>query len=132
MNIILDTSAATQILLKKEKYNKFNDFLNEAENIFAPDLFVSELANTLWKYNKKNIYAFEQCVHFIHAGISYISSFIDSQTLWQDAFAEGVRNNHSIYDMFYFVAAKRSGATLVTNDSDLAEICKKNGVKVCC
>jgi len=132
MNVILDTSAAMQIILKKEKYDKFNEILNEADNIFTLDLYVSELSNTLWKYNLKKMYTSDQCLHFIHVGINYISSFIDSKTLWQEAFCEGVRNNHSIYDMFYFAAARKNMAILVTNDSDLAEICKKNSVKVCC
>jgi len=132
MNVVIDVSGIAEILFKNEKNDKFNDILNQADTVLAPDLYFSELANTLWKFNRKKEYATEQCLHFIHAGISYIDSFIDSQTLWQDAFVEGVRNNHSIYDMFYLVAARRNGATLVTNDSDLADICKKNGVKVCC
>jgi predicted nucleic acid-binding protein len=60
-----------------------------------------------------------------------VDKFIDSREIWREAFSEGINNRHSIYDMFYMVMARRSGGILITNDSDLAAICKKNHVQVC-
>jgi len=132
MIVVIDVSGAVHILTHKEKAEKFEKVLQEATRVISPDLYISELTNTFWKHYTHKIFSMDECGKYIQDGIDYIDSFIDSQTLWQEAFAEGVRNNHSIYDMFYLVAARRNGATLVTNDSDLAEICKKNGVKICC
>jgi predicted nucleic acid-binding protein len=94
----------------------------------APDLYISELSNTLWKYYKAKIFSFDECNQYIEDGIDLIDIFIDSKEIWQEAFAEGVKNNHPVYDMYYAVIARRNSGTLITNDGDLAKICKKNNI----
>ena len=47
------------------------------------------------------------------------------------AMAEGIKNDHSIYDMYYAVLARRNDALLITNDGPLANVCKKLNIKVC-
>jgi predicted nucleic acid-binding protein len=64
--------------------------------------------------------------------LDYIDVFIDSKTIWEEAFSEGINHNHSVYDMFYMVAARRHAGILITSDSTLAAICKRNHVQVCC
>ena len=60
-----------------------------------------------------------------------MDTFVNSTEIWQEAFIEGINNNHSIYDMFYLVTARRNNGILITNDSVLAEIARKNHVQVC-
>jgi len=67
----------------------------------------------------------------IQDGVNYIDKFVNSRDLWQEAFSEGINNSHSIYDMFYMVATRRHGGTLITNDSVLATICKNNNIRIC-
>ncbi len=128
---ILDVSGAMEILLQREKAHQFSTILQDASLILAPDLYISELANTLWKYHRSTIFTKDECVQYIKNGLNYIDKFIDSKELWQEAFAEGINNAHSIYDMFYMAAARRNDAVLVTNDSVLAAICKKNHIQLC-
>ncbi|GHU79906.1 hypothetical protein FACS189462_5670 [Spirochaetia bacterium] len=125
MTVILDVSGAMQILFNKEKKSKFTEVFQEASLVLAPDLYVSELTNTLWKYCIKGFYTPEECTQFIKDGLGYISKYIDSKDLWQEAFDEGIKNKHPVYDMYYAVAARRNNGTLITNDGDLAKICKK-------
>ena len=129
MIAILDVSGAMQILLNKEKKSRFTDVFEEASPVLAPDLYVSELTNTLWKYCIKGIYTPDECLQFIKDGLGFIDEFIDAKDLWQEAFGEGVKNKHPVYDMYYAVAARRNDATLITNDGDLAKICKKLSIK---
>ena len=131
MNGILDVSGAVEILLQKEKAQKYYEVFLKTTIVVAPDLYVSELSNTLWKYYSVNILSDKECFEHILTGINYISQFIDSKEIWQEAFAEGVKNNHSIYDMFYLVTARRYGGVLITNDSVLTAICRKNRIEVC-
>jgi hypothetical protein len=49
-------------------------------------------------------------------GIDLVDDFFAADTLWKEALGEGIKNNHSIYDMFY--------AVLITNDAALAKVCK--------
>ena len=45
-----------------------------------------------------------------------------------EVFGEACRLGHSVYDVFYFVLARRLGATLFTEDRRLIELCEQNGV----
>ena len=132
MKIVLDVSAAIGILMKKESAAKYYNALQESSLVIAPDLYVSELANTVWKYDFLKNQLQGESIKMIEDGINYIGYFINSKELWQEAFSEGIKNKHSVYDMYYMVAARRNGAVLVTNDSVLASICKKNRIDVCC
>ncbi|MDR0300775.1 MAG: type II toxin-antitoxin system VapC family toxin [Treponema sp.] len=122
MTVVIDVSGAVEILLQKEKVDEFSRVMQAGALVIAPDLYVSELTNTLWKYHKAKIYTEDECVKYIQNGIKYIDKFIDSKEIWQEAFSEGKKNKHSIYDMFYMVAARRSIGTLITADTDLAAI----------
>jgi predicted nucleic acid-binding protein len=61
MIVIPDVSGIIQILLKKEKENKFVEIVKKATIVIAPDLYISELTNTLWKYYKAKILSKELC-----------------------------------------------------------------------
>ena len=49
----------------------------------------------------------------------------------KEVLEEGIKNNHPIYDMYYVVLARKSNATLITNDQALAKICEELSIKVC-
>ena len=131
MIAVIDVCGAVEILLQKEKANKFYQALRESTLRIAPDLFVSELTNTFWKYHAAKIYTKNECIEFIQDGIGFINTFFNTNQIWKEALSEGINNSHSIYDMFYMVTARRNDGILITNDSDLAAICKKNRVPVC-
>ena len=131
MTAAIDVSGAMEILMQKEKAGKFGNTLQEATLVVAPDLYISELTNTIWKYFRAKLLTEDDCIQFIQDGISYVDLFIDSKELWREAFSEGIHNGHSIYDMLYMVTARRNGGVLITNDSVLAELCKKNMVSIC-
>jgi predicted nucleic acid-binding protein len=129
MLIVPDVSASIQILLKAEKELKYKTPLAEADLVIAPDLYAPELTNTLWKYYRAKILSKEQCEQYIHDGIEYIDNFIDSKEIWKEAFTEGINNDHSVYDMLYLVTTRRNNAVLLTNDSALGKICKKENIE---
>jgi predicted nucleic acid-binding protein len=132
MTAVIDVSGAMEVLLHKGKAKKFNKILQNAVLVITPDLYVSELANTFWKYYKSNALSKDECFLFMRQGLGMVDNFINAKKIWGEAFSEGINNSHSIYDMLYMVAARRHSGTLVTNDSTLAAICKKNHIQVCC
>jgi predicted nucleic acid-binding protein len=131
MIAVIDVSGAMEILLHKEKTDKFYKALQNAVLVITPDLYVSELTNTLWKYHKAKTLSKEQCLLYMQQGLRMVNSFVNAKEIWEEAFSEGINHNHSVYDMLYMVAARRHAGTLITNDSILAAICKKNHVQVC-
>ena len=132
MTAVIDVSGAVELLLLKEKAGVFYKALQKASIIITPNLYISELTNTFWKYYSAKMQTKDECEQLIHDGINLINEFISAKDIWQEAFSEGINNNHSIYDMLYMVVARRHDGTLITNDSALAAVCKKYKIKVCC
>jgi predicted nucleic acid-binding protein len=131
MIVVLDVSAAIEIILQKDKKDLFNSIYKKGTWIIAPDLFVAEITNVLWKYHKAKVLTHEDCIQYVQDGIDLVDDFIDARELWKESLAEGIKNNHSIYDMYYSVLARRNDAILITNDGPLANICKKLNIEVC-
>ena len=128
MMAVVDASGIMQILLKTDRMERFNAILQEASLVLAPDLYVAELTNVFGKYCASGKLSEETCLSSIQDGLSYVDRFLDSDDMWREAFAESIRNRHSVYDMLYLVLARRNNAVLVTADSDLAKICKRQRI----
>ena len=52
MIAVLDTSAAVEVVLKRESSTLFTDFIVEADLVIAPTLLITEATNVFWKYQK--------------------------------------------------------------------------------
>jgi predicted nucleic acid-binding protein len=85
----------------------------------------------LWKYHKAKVISHEDCIQYVQDGIDLVDDFIDTRELWKESLAEGIKNNHSINDMYYSILARRNDAVLITNDGSLADIGKKLNIEVC-
>jgi predicted nucleic acid-binding protein len=131
MIVVLDVSGVSQIIFHKEKMEKFDIALQEASLVMAPDLYVSELTNAVWKYGNFAGYTLEECNGFIKLGLKYINKFVDAREIWPEAFRLGLENKHSIYDMYYLALVRQYAARLITNDKDLVKLCKKLRVEYC-
>jgi len=132
MIAVIDVSGVIEILLNREKAAKFEKVLQDADLIITSDLYVSELTNTLWKYYTAKMRTKDECIKYIKQGLGLIDLFVTAKEIWEEAFSEGINNNHLVYDMMYMVTARRNSGVLVTNDSVLSAICKKKHVQVCC
>lgn len=131
MIVVLDVSAAIEIIFQKDKKDLFNNTYKKGTWIIAPDLFIAEMTNVLWKYHKAKVISHKDCIQYVQDGIDMIDDFIDAKELWKESLSEGIKNNHSIYDMYYLVLSRRNDAVLLTNDGPLANICMKLNVEVC-
>jgi predicted nucleic acid-binding protein len=130
MTAVLDVSAAIEILLQKEKKEIFNTTYEKASWVIAPDLYIAELSNVLWKYHKSGLISHMECIQYVEDGIELIDDYFPAKELWKEALGEGIKNTHSIYDMYYAVLARRNDAILITNDSKLSLICNKLNIDV--
>ena len=125
MTIILDVSAAIQIVLKKEKQQYFEEVYRKASWVIAPELYISEITNVLWKYYKSKILNHEECLQYIQDGIELIDDFFPEKEMWKEVLGESIKNNHSAYDMFYAVLARRNDSMLVSYDKELIKTSKE-------
>jgi predicted nucleic acid-binding protein len=131
MIVVLDVSGAVEILLKRDKKGLYEEVLKNASWVLSPDLYVPEISNVLWKYKKAGLIGHHECEQYVADGIELIDDFHDCNELWKEALGEGIRSNHSIYDMYYLILARRNDGILVTNDAPLAKIAKELRIEVC-
>ena len=103
MIIVLDVSAAIEIIFQREKVNTFKSIYNQGSWIITPDLFIAEITNVLWKYYKAGLISHIDCIQYVQDGI----------------------------DMYYAILARRNDATLITNDGALAKVCEKLSIDIC-
>lgn len=57
-----------------------------------------------------------------------IDEFVDDGSLIAEALSEAIRLKHSVYDMLYYVLARRNSATLLTKNAKLQKLCARTGV----
>ncbi|MBQ0051606.1 MAG: type II toxin-antitoxin system VapC family toxin [Treponema sp.] len=130
MTVVLDTSAAFEIAFNRPNAPYYKEILQQADKVLAPLLYDSEVTNVLWKYVKAD-YIDEQNAQ---ATLVYLLQIVDAYTDCSDldieALHEAIRLNHSVYDMYLFVLARRNGAMLLTQDAKLKALCIANGVSV--
>jgi predicted nucleic acid-binding protein len=131
MIAVLDASAAMHIILKKEKAKHFLKYYEKSDWVIAPELFIPEITNILWKYHRANIFTHEECQQLVSDGLSLVDAFFESKDLWAEALGESIKYNHSAYDLFYLVLARRNDATLLSNDQALIKLCHKLKIANC-
>ena len=130
MIYVLDTCAAFEIAFHGSKYNLFMNALSNAEKIIAPTLFDSEVTNVLWKYVSAGEIDEENAKKTLVYLFQMIDEYTDTSELAIEALHEGIRLGHSIYDMFYAVLARHTGATLLTTDKKFCKLAVSLGISV--
>jgi predicted nucleic acid-binding protein len=130
MIVVLDTSAAIEIILNKKDSKKFKNIIIEADAVIAPELYISEITNVAWKYNKISNFGHEECFSIAEDGISLIDQFIDTKILWKEALREAMNNYQTVYDCLYLICARRNDGILLTKDQKLKKLCRKLKIEV--
>jgi len=125
MIVVLDTSAAIEIILNKKDSKKFKNIIIEADAVIAPELYISEITNVAWKYNKIANFGHKECFSIAEDGISLIDQFIDTTILWKEALREAMNNDQTVYDCLYLICARRNDGILLTKDQKLKKLCRK-------
>ena len=126
--VVIDCNVLVAMLHKTQEGIAMQSFLVGENRIVSVDSIKVELANALSKYAKSGQISIDEAVVMHEKGLGLIDQFVPMDELAREAIAESVRLNHSAYDMFYFVLARRNAATLFTLDKKLQDICLANGV----
>jgi len=130
MIVVLDTTAAIEIILNKKDSKKFKNIIIEADTVIAPELYISEITNVAWKYNKISNFGHEEYYSLADDGISLIDQFIETKFLWKEALREAMNNDQTVYDCLYLICARRNDGILLTKDQKLKKLCRKLKIEV--
>lgn len=126
--IVLDANAAIAEARGTADGRALSLLMFDGEKAIAPQVFHAEAANSLWKYVRGGYMTVEEARECLSDAIERVDEFCPDEDLLVEALAEGARLDHPVYDMLYFVLARRNAATLFTLDQKLQKLCDENGV----
>lgn len=101
--------------------------------LYAPDVLLYELNNSLWKAVRRNLMSFEVASACVEAFSKITPELLPLKVEMQvEALRIAAREGVTFYDSAYIVAAQATGSTLVSADSDLVTVARKhvNAVRV--
>ena len=128
MIVVLDASAAVEVVLQKKAATKLSRYLDKADWVITPTLFISEIANVFWKYQRMTDLPIESCDRYIDQALGLPDDFLNEIDLYREAFKLACTADHPVYDMMYLIAARRNNGTLLTLDKKLKRAAKKFSV----
>lgn len=127
--IVLDSSAACDMVRKTEEGMAFRALMLSEEKVISCELLRAEVVSVFRKLCRRGIIPIENVQSYLAESTSLVNEYYSIQELQEEVLSESIRLDHSSYDMFYFVLARRFGATLFTLDRKLIRLCEKHGVQ---
>lgn len=121
MIAVLDASAAIELILSRPAAEELSELLSKAERVLAPDIYVAEVSNALWKHANASGDS-EGYTELLDDAVALTDTLIDSASLYREAFALSTRHQHPVYDSLYLVVARRNSATILTVDRRLRSL----------
>ena len=128
--IVFDTSAVIEIVRQSDDGIALQQLARKNEKKISCDLIRAEAASALRKLSHLEGFDSMQAETYLSEAMALIDEFSPMEELQTEALREAIRLDHSVYDMFYFVLARRTGAILFTLDRKLEQLCLDNGVNV--
>lgn len=130
MRLVLDASAAIEIVLDRSKARQFVHLLEEADEVLAPDLLVPEVVNTIWKYHQFENLNLSACDRALELALGLVDALVPARELYREAFLLARTARKAAYDMFYLALARREDAALLTTDAVLKKEAERQGILV--
>lgn len=124
MRLVLDTSAAVNIVLQTAQAPALMAILERADRVIAPGLMHSELGNTLWKAVRFSGLDVTQAMNHYEDAVALVDEFIFDETLMRLAIRSAVQHAHPVYDMVFVAAAQQHGCSLLSVDRKLMTLAR--------
>lgn len=131
MRLVLDTSAAANIVLGTAEGLRLATVLDQADWVIAPSLFHSEMGNTLWKSVRFGSLAQDTALALYEDAVALVDEFVADQSLIIQSIAAAVRHQHPVYDMIFVTLAQRYGCRLLTTDQRLQALTQRIDPGLC-
>jgi predicted nucleic acid-binding protein len=128
MNLVLDASAAVELVLGRPQASNIMREVQAAERILVPELFVFEVTNFFWKLNKFQNLQPKLCQEALKSAVNLPDEFVPGLLLHEYSLTLALSLKKPAYDLFYLATAKLMDASLITLDKNLNEICRKLSV----
>jgi predicted nucleic acid-binding protein len=130
VKIVLDASAALEVALNRNRATEFSAQLDEADAVLAPELFVPEVVNAVWKLHHFGNLSLSACDGALEVLLEFVDVLVSGKELYREAFLLSRTTRRPAYDMFYLALAKREDAALMTLDNALRKEAVRQGIRL--
>ncbi len=123
--LVVDASVAMKWVLPEPGSERARRLLSASVagrlELIAPDLFMAEVTNVLWKRCRVRAELLEDEARAAHAALlAAAPELVPSEALAGPALELALAFRHPVYDCLYVALALRDGCSLVTADARLA------------
>jgi predicted nucleic acid-binding protein len=121
---VLDASAAVRLILADPAAADLAERVGGAALVLAPELMLTELANTLWKLQRANRLNDLDPQELLAEARELVDRLEPDRHLQAEALALACHLNHPVYDCLYLALARRA-ASLISSDRRLNALAKR-------
>lgn len=129
---VLDASAAVEVVLLGNRAAPIVDVLEECSLVLAPDLFHTEVANTLWKYVRAGHRSAEEAAALLETAFGLVDRVVPDRELAEEALVAAASAKHPVYDLLYATLARRFGGTVITLDGRFQKLLAEMAIPFWC
>lgn len=122
---VLDASAAVRLTLGDAAASGLAESIRTACLVLAPELMLTEMANTLWKLQRADQLAGLDPQQLLLDARELVDRVEPDRHLQAEALALACHLNHPVYDCLYLALARREAATLVSADRRLNALAER-------
>ncbi len=123
--LVLDASAVVRIIEGSSQAAAFTEAVASAELVLAPELMLTEVANTLWRLQRAGQLQAASLQTRLRRAADLVDHIEPDRTLQAEALALATHLDHTVYDCLYLVLARREVASLLSADQRLLDLAQK-------
>ncbi|MCX5955696.1 MAG: type II toxin-antitoxin system VapC family toxin [Cyanobacteria bacterium] len=122
---VLDASAAVRLILADPAAADLAERVGGAALVLAPELMLTELANTLWKLQRADRLNDLDPQELLAEARELVDRLEPDRHLQAEALALACHLNHPVYDCLYLALARREAASLISSDRRLNALAQR-------
>jgi predicted nucleic acid-binding protein len=122
---VLDASAAVRLILGDPAAAQVAEQIREAAVVLAPELMLTEVANTLWKLQRAGHLADLDPQQLLAEARDLVDRVEADRHLQAEALALACHHDHPVVDCLYLTLARREAATLISLDRRLQQLAER-------
>jgi predicted nucleic acid-binding protein len=122
---VLDASAAVRLILADPAAADLAERVGGAALVLAPELMLTELANTLWKLQRADRLDGLDPQELLAEARELVDRLEPDRHLQAEALALACHLNHPVYDCLYLALARREAASLISSDRRLNALAER-------
>ncbi|MFM7676242.1 MAG: type II toxin-antitoxin system VapC family toxin [Synechococcus sp.] len=122
---VLDASAAIRLVLGDPAAVPLAQPIRDAALVLAPELMLSEVANTLLKLQRAAQLSDLDPQQLLADARDLVDRVEPDRHLQAEALAMACRFNHPVYNCLYLALARREAATLISADRRLQQLAER-------